>query len=86
MQASAAEIVALEALAYVAGDVNVLERFLVLSGVAREDLRNRAGDLELLAAVVDFLLADENLCAAFLHEKKLAAQTLHAARRALPGA
>jgi hypothetical protein len=40
----------------------------------------------LLAAVIDFLLADEKLCADFVADENIAPQMLHAARRALPGA
>jgi len=39
-----------------------------------------------LAAVIDFLLADENLCTGFLAAEGIDAKMLHAARRALPGA
>ena len=86
MKTSAAEILALDALAYLASHSNGLPRFIALSGLAPEDLRNRAGDSELLASVIDFLLSDEVLCAGFLEAKKLDPRTLHAARRALPGA
>jgi len=86
MQAAAAETLALKALTHVAGDGDALVRFLTISGLEPDDLRRRAADRELLAAVLDFLLADESLCAAFLEAEALDAPTLHAARRALPGA
>jgi len=86
MQLSTAETLALRGLAHLAGDGDALIRFLTLSGLELDNLRDRAGDPELLAAVIDFLLADEALCARFLEAEGLDSATLHAARRALPGA
>jgi len=86
MQNSAAETLALQALTHLAQDGDALVRFLTLSGLELDDLRGRAGAPELLAAVIDFLLSDEALCAAFLEAENLDPQMLHAARRALPGA
>lgn len=85
MQASAAETLALQALAYLAGEGDALVHFLTLSGLEPDALRERAGDPELLAAVIDFLLSQEVLCAGFLKAENLDARALHAARRALPG-
>jgi hypothetical protein len=86
MDPSAAETLALKALAHFAADTDALLRFLSLSGLDLQDLRKRAADPELLAAVIDFLLADEKLCAAFVEDENIQPQLLHAARRALPGA
>ena len=86
MQSSAAQTLALNALRHIAGDGDMLGRFLRISGLEPDDLRQRAGDPELLAAVIDFLLSDEILCTGFLAVEGIDAKTLHAARRALPGA
>ncbi len=86
MQASAAQTLALNALTHIACDGDILVRFLRVSGLEPDDLRQRAGDPELLAAVIDFLLSDENLCTGFLAAEGIDAKMLHAARRALPGA
>jgi hypothetical protein len=86
MQSSAAQTLALNALTHIAGDAEILARFLQISGLEPDDLRQRAGDPELLAAVIDFLLSDETLCTGFLAAEGLDAKALHAARRALPGA
>jgi hypothetical protein len=86
MQSSAAQTLALNALAHLAGDGEILARFLRISGLEPDDLRQRAGDPELLAAVIDFVLSDENLCTGFLAAERIDAKMLHAARRALPGA
>ena len=86
MHSSAAQTLALKALGYLAGDGENLLRFLRISGLAPDDLRQRAGDPELLAAVTDFLLSDEALCPGFLTTERIDSKMLHAARRALPGA
>jgi hypothetical protein len=86
MQSSAAQTLALNALTHIAGDGEILVRFLKISGIEPEDLRHRAGDPELLAAVIDFVLSDEDLCTGFLVAEGIDAKVLHAARRALPGA
>ena len=86
MQSSAAQTLALKALTHLAGDREDLLRFLNISGLEPDDLKQRAGDPELLAAVIDFLLSDEALCTGFLAAEKIDPKTLHAARRALPGA
>ncbi|HEY4266067.1 MAG TPA: DUF3572 family protein [Micropepsaceae bacterium] len=85
MQRSAAETLALKALAYLAADGDGLIRFLTLTGLEFDDLRARAGNPELLAGVIDFLLSDEALCTGFLAAEDLDSPMLHAARRALPG-
>ena len=86
MHASAAETLALKALAHLAVDGDALVRFLTISGLELDDLRGRAADPELLAAVTDFVLSDDSLCAAFCAAADLDPAMLHAARRALPGA
>jgi Protein of unknown function (DUF3572) len=85
MQRSHAETIALKGLAHLAAERDALVRFLTLSGLELHDLRVRAGNPELLAGVIDFLLSDEALCARFLAAEGLDSPTLHAARRALPG-
>ena len=85
MHRAAAETLALKGLGHLAADGDSLLRFLRLSGLEIADLRDRASDPELLAAVVDFLLADDKLCESFLTAEQIQPQALHAARRALPG-
>ena len=86
MRTADAETLALKALGFLARDTDALLRLLTLSGLELDDLRERAGEPELLAAVVDFLLSDDALLARFAEEEGLDAQEIHAARRALPGA
>ncbi len=81
-----AETLALNALAFVAGSPDDLDQFVRLTGITPSDLRARAGDPDILAAVMDFLLADDARLSAFCHALALDPRMLHAARRALPGA
>ena len=85
MQSSAAETLALKALGYLAADAETLARFLTISGLEPRDLRNRAGEPELLAAILDFVLSDDVLSRDFAGSENIAPEMLHAARRVLPG-
>lgn len=86
MQSEHAEIIALKALAFLAHSPEEMDRFVALAGIALSDLRARAGEPELLAAVMDFLLADDTRLTDFCESQGLEPKTVHAARRALPGA
>lgn len=85
MQASAAETLALKGLTFLALDPSRMLRFMTASGSDLDDVRARAGDPELLAAVLDFLLSDDALLLEFAAREGIKAELLHAARRALPG-
>ena len=86
MERSAAETLALKALTFLAGEAESLRRFLALSGLNPQDLRERVDDPLLLAAVLDFLLQDDKLLSAFARSERLDTKIVHAARRILPGA
>lgn len=86
MQVLDAEILALKALAFLAQSPEDLDRFVALSGVTAHDLRARADEPEILAAVMDFLLADDGRITGFCESEAIPPQLIHAARRALPGA
>ena len=85
MDLGAAETFALKALAFLAADEDVLVRFLNQSGLELGDLRERAGEPELLAGVLDFILGDDALLTAFAGGEGVDPKFVHAARRALPG-
>lgn len=85
MHRSDAEILGLKALTWLAGDEAALLRFLAGSGLERDDLHARASEPELLAAVLDFLLAEDALLAAFCAEEGIGPAMVHKARRQLPG-
>ena len=86
MQSSAAEILALKALAFLASESDALTGFLTLSGLEPHDLRTRAGDPQLLAAVLDFILQADELALRFAQGEGFDPKLIHEARRALPGA
>lgn len=81
-----AEILALEALAWLAGEPDAIDRFLKLSGLDVAELRAAAGTRGMAAAVLDFLLADEKLLLRFCEAGDgLPPGRILAARRALGG-
>jgi hypothetical protein len=86
MNSVEAETLALKALAYLAHSPEDLERFVALSGVTAADLRSRADDPEILAAVLDFILAADERITGFCETVEIDPRELQAARRALPGA
>ena len=86
MNSTEAETLALKALAFLAHSQEEIDRFVALSGVAPADLRARADEPEILAAVLDFLLTDDSRVTGFCEEASIDPRELHAARRALPGA
>jgi hypothetical protein len=65
MDVEHAEGIALSALAFLAEDVERLQRFLALTGVGPADLRQRARTPRILAAVLEHLLQDESLLLVF---------------------
>lgn len=89
MQREAAETLALRALAWLAGNDELLRVFLGASGAMPDDLRRRAADPEFLASVLDFLRLDDawiiGFAAASGERPESAAAAIAAARRALPG-
>lgn len=78
-----AEIVAIQALSFVAGDMTLLGRFLAETGIGPETLRASASDPQFLAGVLDFVLRDESTVAAFAASAGLEPRTVSAAREAL---
>jgi hypothetical protein len=80
-----AEVIGIQALGFLAGEPERLERFLALTGVLPEDLRRRAGEPELLTAVLDHVLADETLLFLFADAAGLHPSEVADARRELPG-
>ncbi len=65
MDAESAETIALSALAFLADDLPRLGRFLVLTGLGPEELREGARSPRILAAVLNHLLQDESLLLVF---------------------
>ncbi|HLO78770.1 MAG TPA: DUF3572 domain-containing protein [Magnetospirillum sp.] len=78
-----AQAVALRALTFLAGDDALLSRFVSLTGCGLDDIRARMGDNGFLAAVLDFLLADEATLVAFAQAEGMAPETPALARMKL---
>jgi hypothetical protein len=76
MDADYAEGVALLALAFLAEDVERLQRFLALTGVGPADLRQGARTPRILAAVLEHLLQDESLLLVFAASHAIAPELI----------
>jgi hypothetical protein len=77
------QAVALAALAAVVSDERRAERFLALTGIGTDELRQRAGDPQLLAALIAFLEAHEPDLVAVADQAGVTPSELIEARRAL---
>jgi len=80
-----AEILALEGLGWLAGQEEGLRRFLDQSGIDAAALKAQAGRPETGMAVLDFLLANEDLLLGFCESVEIEPQALHLARHRLDG-
>ena len=80
-----AETMALEGLGFLAGRPDDFERFLTNAGLGAAELRQRAGDPDVLRAVVEFLLSDDALVTGFCEAQGLKPEDLHRANHALGG-
>ncbi len=78
-----AEIVAIQALSFVASEPERLGLFLAETGLGPETLRSAAADPQFLASVLDFVLRDDNTVKAFAIASELDPTTVAAARQAL---
>jgi hypothetical protein len=78
-----AEIVAIQALSFVAGEPERLGLFLAESGIGPETLRQAASDPQFLVSVLDFVLRDDETVKAFAKASQHHPTTIAAARQAL---
>lgn len=78
-----AEIVAIQALSFIASDAERLGRFLAETGIGPETLRSSAQDPAFLVGVLEFLLRDEALLKAFSESSHLEPKIVSNAREAL---
>lgn len=84
--AEMAEIVAIQALSFLAADPERLGRFLSESGIGPQTLRASASDPKFLAGVLDFIMRDDHTVKAFAESSHLSPETIAAASEALGGA
>lgn len=78
-----AEIVAIQALSFIAGEPERLGLFLAESGIGPETLRNAAADPRFLASVLDFVMRDDATVKAFAKVSQLHPTNIAAAHQAL---
>ena len=78
-----AEIVAIQALSFVAGDPERLGLFLAESGIGPETLRSSAADPRFLVRVLDFVMRDDSTVKAFAAASQLHPTNIAAAHQAL---
>ncbi|MEM9350614.1 MAG: DUF3572 domain-containing protein [Pseudomonadota bacterium] len=85
LSAQAAETIALQALAWLAGNDELMPVFLGSTGTSEADLRARAGEPEFLGSVLDFLLMDDAWVVAVCDAHGWEYTELASARAHLPG-
>ena len=78
-----AEIVAVQALSFIAAEPERLGLFLAESGIGPETLRTAAANPEFLAHVLDFVMRDDATVKAFATASDLHPTNIAAARQAL---
>jgi len=82
--AEEAQAVALQAVAFIVGDEELLPRFMAITGCGADGLRERITDPAFLGGVLDFLLADEPSLMSFTTACELNPELPALARQYLP--
>ncbi len=85
MRQEFAEARALTLLAWLAANDELLPVFMGATGVGEDDLRNRAGEADFLASVVDFLLMDDRWVLEAAEDTDIPANDFAQIRAVLPG-
>ena len=78
-----AEIVAIQALNFIAGQPELLGLFLAETGIGPDTLRKSAANPRFLASVLDFVLRDDATVKAFTEASELHPTNIAAARQVL---
>lgn len=86
MRRDEAEVIAINALTFLAGEERRLAAFMQSAGLTPEGLRQGLRSAEVQAGALDHLLGDERLLLFFCEETGLAPEAPARARRLLPGA
>lgn len=79
-----AQALAIQALAFVASDPELLPRFLAITGIEAQHIRRAAQEPGFLAGVLQFILAHEPTLLRFSQETGIAPGDVSIAARALP--
>ena len=82
----AAEMLAVQALSFIAEEPQSLSRFLETSGISADEIRTAAAEPGFLAGVLEYMLADESLLRAFADRAGIDPGELARAASALGGA
>lgn len=77
--------IALKLLSFLAGDADQLGRFMALSGLSPQDVRQNLQEPQFQAGLLDFALSDESLLLAFAANEGLDPGSVMRARSRLPG-
>ncbi len=85
MTRGAAEVLAVQALGWLAADDELFGSFLGSTGAGVDEVRARAADPEFLGSVLDFLLMDDAWVTGFCDAAGLRYDAPLRARAALPG-
>jgi hypothetical protein len=81
----AAEMLAIQALGFIAAEPERLEAFLAATGLTLERLRESATEPDFLTGVLEHMLADESLLLAFAESAAIDPAAVARARNALGG-
>jgi len=81
----AAEMLAIQALGFIAAEPERLDAFLAATGLTLERLRESATEPDFLAGVLEHMLADESLLLAFAESAAIDPAAVARARNALGG-
>lgn len=81
-----AEVTALKALRFLAAEPERLQRFMDLSGMGIQAIRESASDGAFLGGLLDYLLADQTLLLLFAEAEQIPPDRIARIRRQLPGA
>lgn len=79
-----AETIAIQALSFIASDVDLMNRFVGVTGIEPSQIRSAARAPGFLAGVLDFILAHEPTLIAFSQAADLDPANVARARQALP--
>ena len=85
MRQEYAETIAIRAVAWLAGNDELLPVFLGATGVSEGDLRARLAEPEFLGSVLEFLMMNDAWVVAFCDSSDLRYEQIMQARQALPG-
>ena len=83
LAAEAAEVLAVQALGFIAEDTERLGRFLALTGIGPADIRHAAHDRAFLLGILDYVTGDQDLLVAFAGHAGVDPATIVIAQQAL---